>query len=93
MAIQGIAREDLLLEPSGPVSHQVARVVVPDALYLKYYDVRSRQGWNGHGAQPQWLKDALLLQGRSARDLAKSARAQMYDLLVHHRLPGHKRVP
>lgn len=93
MAIRGITRQDLLPEPPGLVSNEASRVVVPDALYLKYYDVRSRQGWNGQGAQPQWLKDALLLQGQSARDLAKSARAKMYDLLVHHRLPGHKRVP
>lgn len=93
MSIRGITQQDLLPESPGLVSHEAALVVVPDALYLKCYDMRSRQGWNGQGAQPQRLKDALLLQGQSVRGLAKSARAKMYDLLVHHRLPGHKRVP
>lgn len=93
MSIRGITQQDLLPESPGLVSHEAALVVVPDALYLKCYDMRSRQGWNGQGAQPQRLKDALLLQGQSVRGLAKSARAKMYDLLVHPRLPGHKRVP
>lgn len=93
MAIRGITQQDLLPESPGLVSHEAALVVVPDALYLKCYDMRSRQGWNGQGAQPQRLKDALLLQGQSVRGLAKSARAKMYDLLVHPRLPGQKRVP
>lgn len=92
MAIKGIALEEVAGGPALSAKVELSRVVVPDNLFLKYYDVHTRQGWNGIGPQPDWLRQVILGQGRASRDLAKSAQAKMYDLLFHKKMPGHVRV-
>lgn len=92
MAIKGISVEEVAMGPVLPAKMDLSRVVVPDDLFLKYYDVHTRQGWNGIGPQPEWLRQVILGQGRASRDLAKSAQAKMYDLLIHKKMPGHIRV-
>ncbi len=87
MALHGITEAELEeQEPDGASPQKPLRVVVPDDSFLKYYDIATRQGWNGMGAQPQWLRDVLLGQGRSTSELSKAARAKMLDLYLNHKL-------
>ncbi len=39
----------------------------------RYRHPRSGQSWDGHGRQPQWLRDALLCEGYTVDALRRAA--------------------
>ena len=41
---------------------------------VRFRHPHSGQGWDGHGPQPQWLRDALLCQGYTVDELRQAAR-------------------
>lgn len=63
-------------------------VIVPDDVYLKYYDISQDVGWNGIGAQPDWLRSALIQDGKSASALRQAAFDKMKSMLEERTLSG-----
>lgn len=63
-------------------------VIVPDDVFLKYYDDSLDAGWNGIGPQPAWLRTQLIHEGKSANALRQAAFHKMKVMLEHGALPG-----
>ncbi len=55
----GITPEEL--EQDAPVVHILP--AEPPRAFVKYRHPESGATWDGHGAHPQWLRDALLKEG------------------------------
>ncbi len=47
----------------------------PAATPPRYRHPHTGQAWDGHGHQPQWLRDALLCEGFTVDELRRAARA------------------
>lgn len=41
---------------------------------VRYRHPVSGRGWDGHGPQPQWLRDAVLSEGHTVEALRRAAR-------------------
>ncbi len=55
--LMGHGRRTLQVETSAPPAK------------VKYRHPQTRQEWNGVGRQPQWLKDALIMEGLTVEQL------------------------
>ncbi len=87
MSLHAVTSEELTRD-GAPQASSKGRLVVPDGQFLKYYDIRSRRGWNGQGPQPDWLRDVVLGEGRGSVELSKAARAKLLDLYLNNKLKG-----
>jgi DNA-binding protein H-NS len=70
MEYWAIAPEDLAQAPHPPPAPAGCVEAAPA---LKYRHPKTGEGWNGDGAHPQWLRDALLKEGYTVAELRAAA--------------------
>lgn len=61
-----------LRESPGP-AHELVATPVFQPLPYRYRHPRTLLGWDGQGAQPQWLRQALLREGYTVDELKRCA--------------------